>query len=228
MDQASIKRNLEKANIKVIDCSRTGNDDGFRLELDNGAIVNCYDTGRHSVQGKNQTLVKSLLGDSVAKEPFDSESGKKVFVVYGRDLSARDELEAMLRRWGFDPLILEQQGSRGRTLIEKLETATTDVNFGIVLATPDDCGYQAGCEGDVKYRARQNVVLELGMLIAKLGRSRVAILLKRPAPDGRDMEKPSDIDGLLYLPFENRVDEVKTQLLKELVDAGFSVNVRHL
>ena len=57
------------------------------------------------------------------------------------------------------------------------------------MATPDDEGHRASHADEKALRARQNVVLELGMLLALLGRSRVAILLK----DQKNMEKPSDI-----------------------------------
>jgi predicted nucleotide-binding protein len=55
-------------------------------------------------------------------------------------------------------------------------------------------GNAVGKDDERKHRARQNVVLELGMLLAKLGRPRVAILLKNQAT----MERPSDLQGLIY------------------------------
>jgi hypothetical protein len=57
--------------------------------------------------------------------------------MYGHDLAARTQLEAMLRRWNLEPVILEQLPSEGTTLIEKLEKyARDDVRFGVVFATP--------------------------------------------------------------------------------------------
>jgi predicted nucleotide-binding protein len=53
------------------------------------------------------------------------------------------------------------------------------------------------------------------MVLAKLGRKRVAILRKKT------VEQPSDIDGLLYVPFEERLEEIKFAILKELQAAGF-------
>ena len=44
------------------------------------------------------------------------------------------------------------------------------------------------------------------MLLAKLGRPRVAIMLK----DQKNMEKPSDIQGLIYIPFKEDVKEGTT------------------
>jgi len=149
---------------------------------------------------------------------------KKVFVVYGHDNNARTQLEAMLRRWDLEPLIIDQLASKGQTIIEKLEEYTGQANFGIVLATPDDVGYAKDREDDKKFRARQNVVLELGMLLAKIGRSKVAILLSQ----ADKMERPSDIDGLIYIPFSNNVEEGKVSLAKELKRNGYTIDIENL
>jgi predicted nucleotide-binding protein len=114
-------------------------------------------------------------------------------VAYGHDTQARNELEAMIRRWGLNPLILDQLPSGGQTIIEKLESVRSQASFAVVLATPDDEGHRAGHPDEKAYRARQNVVLELGMMLSILGRDRVAILLK----DQLNMERPSDIQGLI-------------------------------
>jgi predicted nucleotide-binding protein len=133
-------------------------------------------------------------------------------------------LEAMLRRWHIEPLILDQLPSQGQTIIEKLEAVSNEADFGIVLATPDDEGHRAAHPDEKSFRARQNVVLELGMLLAKLGRARVAIMLK----DQKNMEKPSDIQGLIYIPFKEDVTEGATLLAKEMVEHGFKIDVKSL
>jgi predicted nucleotide-binding protein len=110
-------------------------------------------------------------------------------------------------------------------LIEKLENYTgPEVQFAVVLATPDDEGFAKGKEDERKFRARQNVVLELGLLLAKLGRHRVAILLKEQA----NMEPPSDIHGLIYIPFVDNVEDARIQLAKEMEKQGLPIVVRKL
>jgi predicted nucleotide-binding protein len=104
----------------------------------------------------------------------------------------------MLRRWQVEPLLLDQLPSGGQTIIEKLESVRRDANFAVVLATPDDEGYARGKPDEKAFRVRQNVVLELGMMLVHLGRSRVAILMKSDV----NMERPSDIQGLLYIPYK--------------------------
>ena len=62
------------------------------------------------------------------------------------------------------------------------------------------------------------------MLLSKVGRSKVAILLSQ----AEEMEKPSDIDGLIYIPFTNNVEEAKVSLAKELQRNGYEIDITKL
>jgi predicted nucleotide-binding protein len=183
------------------------------------------------IQGKSpgkEDIEAAFDGDQPVAVPAVAQPdgpSKKVFVVYGHDEAARTQLDAMLRRWGLEPVILDQLPSKGQTIIEKLEDYTEDVGFGVVLATPDDLGYPKDHEDQKAYRARQNVVLELGMLLVKLGRPKVAILLGNQV----EMERPSDIQGLIYIPFkENLQKEAGTLLAKEMAAQGYTIDVAKL
>ncbi len=214
---------LEKTQIVIAENKRSGNNLATVLKLSNGCIINCYDSGKVVYQGKNTDEVKNII-EHTAQTVRKEEKNRKVFVVYGHDLNARTQLEAMLRRWDIEPLIIDQLVSSGQTIIEKLEENTDKVQFGIVLATPDDIGYSKGKEECKKYRVRQNVILELGMLLSKVGRSKVAILLSQ----AEEMEKPSDIDGLIYIPFTNNVEEARVSLAKELQRNGYEIDITKL
>ena len=61
------------------------------------------------------------------------------------------------------------------------------------------------------------------MVLSRLGRNRVAVLVK-----GSDIERPSDIDGLLYIPFSNHIVEAKQLLAANLQKAGFAIQVADL
>ena len=218
---------LAKKSFKIKKESRLGNNNGWKLLLENGGIVNVYDTGTVHCQGKKLDELQILFGKTDQSVTVTAPSGvsNKVFVVYGHDNVSRTQLEAMLRRWRLEPLILDQLPSEGQTIIEKLENNTEKVGFAVVLVTPDDVGYRDGKEDEKAFRARQNVVLELGILLHKLGRSRVAILMK----DQKKMEKPSDIQGLIYLPFKDDLDKEAGKLLAKEMDAqGYRINMQHL
>jgi len=228
VDLAEVRRLLAEAGITVATEQRLGNDTGTQLRLSNKAIVNVFDNGTINFQGLNTDAVKRALGGATAaagEMPAKYAVKRRVFVVYGHDKTCRDQLEAMVRRWGLEPLILDQLPTEGQTVIEKLEGAMADADFGIVLATPDDEGFRVGHPDERAYRARQNVVLELGMLLSQLGRQNVAILLKAQ----ENMERPSDIQGLIYIPFKDDVaKEAGVILAKTMVSRGYKIDVAKL
>lgn len=219
MSKEAIFQALQMNNYSVVSESRNGNNTGEIFRLSNGCIVNLYDTGKISYQGRNTDEVKQAI-ERVTHAP----QNRKVFVVYGHDDVAKIQLEAMLRRWDLEPLILDQLESNGSTIIEKLEEYLPQAGFGIVLATPDDIGYPKDKANEKKYRARQNVVMEMGMLFARLGRKKVAILFKNV----ENMEKPSDIQGLMYMPFTDDVKEVTVDLAKEMKKNGYYLDISKL
>ena len=80
-------------------------------------------------------------------------------------------------------------------------------------------GYsKADGETKAQPRARQNVVLEMGMLISSIGRKNVAILKKG------HIETPSDAQGILYLAFNDHVKETVPRLADRLRSSGFNIN----
>ena len=209
-----------------------------QFSLIQGVKVNLYTSGKFVVGGPKSEFkseVEDFLQGGSDGVPFiasvqsgggsgtqQSEIHRRVFIVYGHDIAARNSLELILRRIHVEPIILENIPGVGDTLIEKLESLT-DADFACVLLTPDDIGTAKGTPDDLRPRARQNVVLELGMVLSRLGRHRVAILVK-----GDELEKPSDIDGLIYIPYESEVGEAANPLGAALASAGFSIDIRDL
>lgn len=119
--------------------------------MENGCILNFYDSGKLTYQGKCCEEVKIWFKGNENLHKETSHLCNKVFVVYGHDKISRDQLEAMLRRWHLDPLILEQLPSEGQTIIEKLEKYIHDVDFAVILATPDDKGQRADHPDEIHF-----------------------------------------------------------------------------
>lgn len=111
---------------------------------------------------------------------------------------------------------MHEQANLGRTIIEKFEDHA-QVGFAVALLTPDDVGSLKGEGTNPNPRARQNVIFEFGYFIGKLGRKRVCALVKGA------VEKPSDYDGVLYIPLDDS-DGWKMRLIKELKSVGFEVD----
>lgn len=138
----------------------------------------------------------SALAPSSVQQAQRALGSRRIFVVHGRDDGAKETVARYLTKIDLHPVILHEQANQGRTIIEKFE-ALKDVDYAIVLFTPDDVGYPASEPTQAKPRARQNVVLELGFFMAALGRKRVCVLYKG------NVEIPSDYAGVLYVELDN-------------------------
>jgi len=151
-----------------------------------------------------------------------ADENRIIFVVHGHDGESREQLELVLHRLGLKPFVLQNTDGGGLTIIEKLEHMigkNARSSFGIVLLTPDDVGYsRAEGEALAKPRARQNVILEMGMLLASLTRERVAILQKGY------MEHPSDVSGIIYIAFKDHVREAVPKLVGRLQAVGITLD----
>jgi len=208
-----------------------------------GAIINWYpSTGTITPQGKPALKQRftdawhSYNGTSTSQAASSPEevpspvhptnpstASKRVFVVHGHDTVAREQLELIIHKLELNPFVLANSGGGGLTIIEALEKEigpnSSQARFGIVLMTPDDVGYSKADGPDkAEPRARQNVVLELGMLISAIGRPNIAILRKG------HLEVPSDANGVLYISFNEHVKEAVPKLTNRLREAGFVLN----
>lgn len=137
---------------------------------------------------------------------------KKVFVVHGRDAGAKHEVARFLEQLGLEAVILHERPNGGRTLISKFREESADISYAVVLMTPDDVGRLA-IGSDLRPRARQNVVFELGFFVGKLGPSRVCALVTG------DVERPSDFEAVVFEPLDPG-GAWRLSLARELKGAG--------
>ena len=148
------------------------------------------------------------------------EVSNRVFVVHGRDLGTKDTVARFLESLDLQPVILQEQPSEGRTLVEKFEDHA-DVGFAVILCTPDDVGSLASEPEKLRPRPRQNVVLEWGFFYGMLRRNRVCALIQG------DVEIPSDYAGVVYI----KLDESggwQMELAREMRKAGLPVDLNRL
>ena len=144
----------------------------------------------------------------------------RVFVVHGRDEEAKQTVARYLERLELEPVILQEQPNEGRTIIEKFEEYA-EVGFAVVLCTPDDVGALESERDKLNPRPRQNVVLEWGFFLGKIGRKRVCALLKG------GVEIPSDYDGVIYIPLDD-FGGWRMELAREMRKVGLPVDMNRL
>ena len=140
----------------------------------------------------------------------------KIFIVHGHDGELKHSVARVVEKQGIKAVILSEQANQGRTIIEKFE-ASSDVGGAICLFTADDVGKAKDASSE-SLRARQNVVLETGYFMGKLGRNHVVILADP------EIEIPSDLSGVV----RTNIADWKIDLLKELRDMGYAVDFNNL
>jgi len=154
----------------------------------------------------------SLQNDTPATTPQLDKS--KIFIVHGHDSEARKDVEIFIKNQSYTPIVLADKPNSGLTIIQKLQVHT-DVGYAIILYTPCDM------TNDGETRARQNVVLEHGYLMRKLGLPNICILKKG------DVVLPSDIAGLGYTTMDDG-NSWKLAVVKELQAAGYPADANKI
>lgn len=142
------------------------------------------------------------------------------FIVHGHDSDSLLELKDYLQNTlGMsEPTVLRQTPGQGKTIIEKFEREAESTEVVFVLLTPDDKIINSTGSENIseKRRARQNVILELGFFLGKLGRESGRVLLLHKGP----LEIPSDIAGVEYIDIANGVMSAGEDIRRELQALG--------
>jgi len=193
-----------------IDRSTTFN---FVRHFDQKGFIRLRDDpgGSISIIAEGVDEADRIQSQAVVPSPY-LNLGNDVFIVHGHDVEAKESVARFIKTLGLKPIILHEMANRGRTIIEKFEDYS-NVGFAVVLLTPDDLGTTKDKRSELKARARQNVIFELGYFIGKLDRKRVCVLHKE------NVEIPSDYKGILYVEMD-QLGEWKQKLAIEMKEVG--------
>lgn len=152
----------------------------------------------------------------------------KVFIVHGRDDALIHEVQNFLYKLSLEGIVLNQHLNQGRTIIQKLLDLALDpqVGFGIVLYTPDDLGQisrELEQNSEMTARARQNVIFEHGLLVGKLGMSKVIALKK----SDQFLEMPNDLSGVIYEQYDSS-GSWQYRIAKEIKAQGYNIDLNNI
>jgi predicted nucleotide-binding protein len=144
--------------------------------------------------------VRSVRRPDTATAPPES-----AFLVHGHDSLALSEMEAFLAAVGVNTFVLSRVGGAAQSLLQRFLKSAADARFAVVILSSDDIGasrIQYDSEGvaerALQFRARQNVILELGFFYGLLGWENVFVLYRPPDKVFPNFERPSDIEGAVF------------------------------
>jgi len=192
------------------------------IAKDKGAAAEAVEASR--VKGAYVCTEKYLPHTQKAADPSEkmvtASTRRRVLVACGSDDEMKDALTAALAKLRLVPVLLCEEPAHGRKIVERFADYV-DIEFAVVLLSPDDCVYAKGEEPSKhKLKPAQDVVFELGFLLGKLGREHVFVLFRES--EKRVFDVRLDFEGVKAAPFDDR-DSWKLALIRELTNCGYMV-----
>lgn len=176
-------------------------------------------TRLESIKERLSLISKTDKNTQNEVKPIADSSNKNIFIVHGHDNTLKESVARFITKLNLNPIILHEQANSGNTLIEKF-IKNSEVNYAIVLLTPDDKGSLKG-KDEFKLRARQNVIFELGYFIGKIGREKVCALYDE------EVELPSDFGSVVYVPIDKH-NGWQLKVAKELKTIGLDIDLNSI
>jgi predicted nucleotide-binding protein len=151
---------------------------------------------------------------------------RQVLLAHGRDERWKQAVEHLLEQAGEHEIriVNQRSGEHGRLADALEDEPSTASRYAVVLLTADDVGgprLESDSEPFFSTRAHQEVVFQMGFLVAALSPGRVCVLYE----DG--VELPYDLEGVSHV----RLDLAGTwqpKLLLHLRRAGFDYDMNKL
>jgi predicted nucleotide-binding protein len=195
---------------------------GIPLNEAKEGIVRGFQRAIISLNSIIETFEEKLEDTDESHPPSHNNqiSSGRIFIVHGHDNSMKNSVSRFISQLDLHPIILHEKANEGKTIIEKFESHA-NVDFAIILLSPDDVGFSKEKEDELNPRARQNVIFEHGYFIGRLGRNRVVALYHG------NVELPSDLQGVLYIPFDTG-NGWQLNLAKEMKHVGIDIDLNKI
>lgn len=151
--------------------------------------------GSYFSRGQVETLARDIdqifeLRASVQHAtPQVHVAPRRVFITHGRSRDWYDVQSHIEHDLGLKTMELSQEASKGKTIIEKLESGTTDCDSAVIIMSGDDT------DGDGTPRVRENVMHEIGYFHGAYGRSQVVLLHEE------GVSVPTNLGGIVYVAY---------------------------
>ncbi len=157
---------------------------------------------------------------SQSKTSASGNLGRRIIVVSGVDDEMKQALTGALTKLSLVPLVMCEEPSQGKKIVENFSRDYADVAFAVVLLSPDDFAYPKNEDATKrKLRPQQDVVFELGFLLGKLGKGNLLVFFR----ECTNFEIPTDFEGIKVVAFDDR-DSWKLALIRELSNSGLVVD----
>jgi predicted nucleotide-binding protein len=197
--------------------------DIFDIKIGAAKTAQYVEAAVSSTLSKKLRVLESIrerleIWDQVTPPAERKAVGDDIFLVHGHDHESREYVRSfLLRCTSRDIVVLDEKPGSGADVLGKLLTHAHKAAYAVILLTGDDEGRPFGSV-EFHRRARQNVILELGLFIGLLGRDKVMALYEP------GVEIPSDYLGVSYVELDSN-KAWRIGLVTELRAAGIEASI---
>jgi predicted nucleotide-binding protein len=168
-----------------------------------------YETALKSIIEKFETFGIETQPAAVTVLP------PKAFIAHGGETPALSKLKNYLTALGIQPIIVEEQPSRGRSIGENVDWCARQADLAIILATKGDKDAKTG-----SFIPRGNVLIEIGK-VQELFPDRTIYLLQAGT------KFPSNISEKVWVRFTPQsMDDSFIKIAKEIRDFGILKSIK--
>jgi predicted nucleotide-binding protein len=143
--------------------------------------------------------------------------GENILLIHGHDEATKESVSKFIQTLGLRALVLHEQPNGGRGIIEKFGESS-NINFAIILLTPNDITSPQNKPGEQQAQISQSVIFEFGYFLGKLGHGRVCVLYKEGG------EIPLDYSNIMCIPLDSR-GGWRLLVAKEIKQAGIDIDL---
>jgi predicted nucleotide-binding protein len=153
-----------------------------------------------------------------------SGTPRRIIVVSGTDETMKQTITVALRKLGLASIVMSEQPSQGKKIVERFAADYADVGFAVVLLSPDVYVYPKGEEATKRERTpNMDVTLMFGFLLGKLGKDKVLAFYR----ENPNFAFAINFEGVKFTAIDDR-DTWKLSLIRELTGCGYTVDVDRL
>ncbi len=182
------------------------------------ALTDCVDSTNEAIGRLEADIKKGIRnqrGEMIRKAKGPDSEAPKAFVAHGGDTPALVKLKNYLSALGIEPVVVEEQPSKGKSIGEKVDWYARQADFAVILATKGDKDSKTG-----GFIPRGNVLIEIGKA-QELFPDRTIYLLQAGT------EFPSNISEKVWVRFvPQSMDDSFSEIAKELCAFGMLKAVR--
>jgi predicted nucleotide-binding protein len=146
----------------------------------------------------------------IYEDDYFNEQVFTVFIAHGHSEDWRKVERFVNKKLDFDTIVVQENYKPGDIIEKKVEKNIRKCECVVAILSPDDKMVNG------TFRARQNVIYELGLSRKYLKKKQIILLVES------SVEVQSDIAGLIYIPYKNETIETTFTQLGEGLEKIFN------